>query len=911
MLKTYLAVFSCLMSLYGFAAAPTVSSFTPTSAATGTTVTISGSNFTNATVVSFGGTPASSFTVVSSTQITAVVDGGSSGNVSVTTSEGTGSKSGFNYLPLSGIMTDFNGFWSSTTASPNSVVPNDSHNLLAFTYNGTTYSTGVNNGILSTNGINYTAGNFKALPVAGITGTSASSTATYLALARKVDGSLNVANPSTVSGYSLKSVMIDGQNGLNLGTGFTNLPTTAILTFRIFNIDSSRIADAEPDIILTQIAQPVSGNDIFSFVDSSGKVVGRTVTQDMTLLQRFGTYALDLFNLTPNTPYNSAKLYNANAANTTREIRLVGFKLSDFGITADSISKVKALKITPSGNSDYAFIAYNANALNLPPNISVDDSTTNAIICSGGTANLAVIGTAAAGGSLSYSWEQSVDGGNTWSAVTNGSTVTGATTNILSVTNPADGSRYRSTVMEAGNGNTSISPVFTVGVITQAAPTSVTVSGTASTCLNTPVQLSSSVTGGTNLYYQWQSNASGSYTNISGANARYYTPAVNSTGAVSYRLLISSGSGCPAITSATPATITVTGISSVTPSSVCSGGGMNLTAAATSGTIDWYATDTSGSSLYTGTTFTTPFLSATTTYYVASSGCSNALRVPVVATVYPNSAGGSISGSTTVNPGINSTTLTLSGYTGSVLKWQSSTDSFNTVITDLANTTAAYTATNLAATTQYRSIVQSGTCASVSSSIATITVQGGTLPVTFRSVKATEKDHALLVQWSVENQLGIQRYEVEKSSTGRSFLAAHSVASKEGRAGGVSYSWLDQQVETGANFYRIRSVDQNGQFTYSTVVKVSVAGKLSGISFYPNPVTGNTISLQFNNMAAGNYNVVMLNSSGQVAGKMSLKHTGGNAAQTLRLPGGVTKGMYKFVIVGPGNSSNHLSAVIL
>ncbi len=808
-------------------------------------------------------------------------------------------------------MTDFGGFWSSTTASPNSVVPNDSHNLLAFTYNSVTYSTGVNNNTLSANGVSYTAGSYKALPVAGITGTSASSSATYLALAKKVDGSLNVANPTAVSSYSLKSVLIDGQNGLNLGTGFTNLPTSAILTFRIYNIDSSKIADAEPDIILTQIAQPVTGNDIFSFVDSVGNVVGRSVTQDMTLLQRFGTYALDLFNLTPNTPYNSARLYSANTANTTREIRLVGFKLSDFGIVPDSVRKVKALKITPSGNSDYAFIAYNTNALNLPPNISVDDSTTNATICSGGTANLAVIGTAAAGGALSYSWEQSADGGNTWSSLVNGSTVAGATTNVVSISNPADGSQYRATVMEAGNGNSSTSSSFTVGINTQSAPTSVTVSGTASTCLNTPVQLSSTVAGGTNLYYQWQSNVSGSYANISGANMRYYTPPVNNTGVISYRLLVSSGSGCPAVASATPATLTISGISSVTPASVCAGSTSNLSAAATSGTINWYATDTVSSSLYTGNTYTTPTLSTSTTYYAASSGCSGALRVPVVATVYPNSAGGTISGSTTVNPGGNSTTLGLSGNTGNVLKWQSSTDGFNSVITDLADTTATYTATNLVTTTQYRSIVQSGTCASAFSSVAVVTVQAGTLPVTFRSLKATEQNRAVLVQWSTETQLDVQHYEVERSSTGRDFVTVYSIESREGGTTGVSYSWLDKEAWPGSNFYRIRSIDKNGQGAYSTVVKVSVETKLSGISFYPNPVTGNVISVQFNNMAAGNYNVVMLNSSGQVTGKMSLKHPGGNAAQTLNLPVRKTRGMYKLMITGPDNSLNQLNVMVL
>ncbi len=79
--------------------APTLSTFSPAIATTGTVVTINGSNFTGATAVSFGGTAAQSFTVVNSGRITAVVGAGASGNVSVTTPGGSASKSGFTYLP--------------------------------------------------------------------------------------------------------------------------------------------------------------------------------------------------------------------------------------------------------------------------------------------------------------------------------------------------------------------------------------------------------------------------------------------------------------------------------------------------------------------------------------------------------------------------------------------------------------------------------------------------------------------------------------------------------------------------------------------------------------------------------------------------------------------------------------------
>ncbi|THU37040.1 hypothetical protein FAM09_18980 [Niastella caeni] len=76
-----------------------ITSFTPTSAAQGDVVTINGYNFSGAFHVRFGGVPASSFTVISNTQIQAVVGAGSSGNVEViTVQNGSAIKDGFTYL---------------------------------------------------------------------------------------------------------------------------------------------------------------------------------------------------------------------------------------------------------------------------------------------------------------------------------------------------------------------------------------------------------------------------------------------------------------------------------------------------------------------------------------------------------------------------------------------------------------------------------------------------------------------------------------------------------------------------------------------------------------------------------------------------------------------------------------------
>lgn len=78
-------------------------------------------------------------------------------------------------------------------------------------------------------------------------------------------------------------------------------------------------------------------------------------------------------------------------------------------------------------------------------------------------------------------------------------------------------------------------------------------------------------------------------------------------------------------------TPTITG---TTPGSRCGTGIVTLGATASAGTLNWYANSSGGSSLGTGTSFNTPSISSTTTYYVdATDATCVSARTAVVATV--------------------------------------------------------------------------------------------------------------------------------------------------------------------------------------------------------------------------------------------------------------------------------------
>jgi hypothetical protein len=78
--------------------APTISSTSANSGIAGDQITITGTNFTNASAVSFGGTNAAAFTVQSATTIVATLGAGATGDVSVTTPGGIAKLSGFTFF---------------------------------------------------------------------------------------------------------------------------------------------------------------------------------------------------------------------------------------------------------------------------------------------------------------------------------------------------------------------------------------------------------------------------------------------------------------------------------------------------------------------------------------------------------------------------------------------------------------------------------------------------------------------------------------------------------------------------------------------------------------------------------------------------------------------------------------------
>lgn len=255
------------------------------------------------------------------------------------------------------LVTDFNGYWKSAASNINSVKPNNSHNVVSFSFNGLRYSTGVNDALLQSKGLTYIPGKYKALPMQSISGTINGNT--KIGLGEMYDGVSNgSSNPAPVN--SIPKYLTDGIRGLDIGTCVANLPA-GNMYFPATNLAITAIGDNIPDLLITQVADPASGSfDRYEFTDINGNRVGNYVDIVLSNISPVGNWTADFYEASTNPMQLSGGF-----TKTDRPLRLWAADFSAFGINATNIGRIAYFKITLNGNSDVAFVAYNEQAIDV------------------------------------------------------------------------------------------------------------------------------------------------------------------------------------------------------------------------------------------------------------------------------------------------------------------------------------------------------------------------------------------------------------------------------------------------------------------------------------------------------------------------------------------------------------------
>ena len=119
------------------------------------------------------------------------------------------------------------------------------------------------------------------------------------------------------------------------------------------------------------------------------------------------------------------------------------------------------------------------------------------------------------------------------------------------------------------------------------------------------------------------------------------------------------------------------------------------------------------------------------------------------------------------------------------------------------------------------------------------------LPVKFSTFDARTTNTSVSLKWNVATEDNLSGYEVERSFDGRSYSKIGFV----GATGESTYSFVDTKPSS-ITYYRIKSVDVNGRYTYSTVALVKAGKSMIILKAFPSPFIKN-LSIQHGTAIAG------------------------------------------------------------
>ncbi len=343
-------------------------------------------------------------------------------------------------------------------------------------------------------------------------------------------------------------------------------------------------------------------------------------------------------------------------------------------------------------------------------------------ICTGSTSGILTL--AGYTGNI-VRWESSVSPFTTWTPITNTSAT--YTSGVLSQT-----TQFRAVVQSGSCANAnSVFTTVTISPLTVAG----TVTGGTTICTGITSGILT-LAGYTGNIVRWESSVSPftTWTPITNTSATYTSGVLSQT--TQFRAVVQSGSCATdnsVFTTVTISPLTVAG--TVTGgTTVCTGSTSGiLTLAGYTGNIVRWESSVSPFTTWTpitntSATYTSGVLSQTTQFraVVQSGSCANANSVFTTVTISPLTVAGTVTGGTTICSGSTSGILTLAGYTGNIVRWESSISPYSTW-TPITNTSAIYTSGALSQTTQFRAVVQSGSCATANSVSTIVTVDPTTI----------------------------------------------------------------------------------------------------------------------------------------------------------------------------------------
>ncbi|MDE3213110.1 MAG: T9SS type A sorting domain-containing protein [Bacteroidota bacterium] len=125
------------------------------------------------------------------------------------------------------------------------------------------------------------------------------------------------------------------------------------------------------------------------------------------------------------------------------------------------------------------------------------------------------------------------------------------------------------------------------------------------------------------------------------------------------------------------------------------------------------------------------------------------------------------------------------------------------------------------------------------------TPSGGPTPVILSAFNVQTVDDQVLVTWQTQQEFNSDAFQIERSTDGANFIQIGEVSAAGNSGVAHNYSFTDGTLTgSGTFYYRLKMVDIDGTYSYSTIHSISAGAPLNSYSVFPNPVpAGNKITI--------------------------------------------------------------------
>ncbi len=170
-----------------------------------------------------------------------------------------------------------------------------------------------------------------------------------------------------------------------------------------------------------------------------------------------------------------------------------------------------------------------------------------------------------------------------------------------------------------------------------------------------------------------------------------------------------------------------------------------------------------------------------------------------------------------------------------------------------------------------------------------ISAAGSALPVELKTFTGQVKEQENVLNWETQTEKNVAWHIVERSADSQNWLGIGQIAGKGNSEVATRYSLTDRLPLTRA-YYRLRSVDADGQSSLSKTIVLTRPDKTWGISMvYPSPAS-NQVTVQFNTTQEEQVFLRITDISGRLILQQAVEATNGSNSLTVivsSLPAGL------------------------